>query len=105
MKLITQALKERFVQIGSQEHADYPLVLVRLFNPCGGGTWLLTEHFPDSNTAFGYVAGLFPHSDEWGYSSISELEALRCPPLGLPLERDLYFEELPFSELKERGVQ
>lgn len=105
MKLITQALKERFAHIGRQEHVDDPLVLVRIFNPCGGGTWLLTEYFPDSNTAFGYVTGLFPDSDEWGYCSISELEALRCPPLGLPLERDLHFEECPFSELKERGFQ
>jgi len=29
---------------------------------------------------------------ELGYVSQSELEGLRFPPLGLPVERDLFFE-------------
>jgi len=37
--------------------------------------------------------------DEFGYFSIHELESLRLP-LGLKIERDLYFDEIPFNDLK-----
>jgi hypothetical protein len=41
---------------------------------------------------FGYVVSpLGPDCDELGYFSLSELQELRFPPYGLPIERDLYF--------------
>lgn len=35
--------------------------------------------------------------EEWGYFVLSELSEARGP-LGLPIERDLYFKPGPFSE-------
>ena len=101
---MTEALLARCAAIGSQEEVEDPLVLAKFFNPCGRGTWLLTEYFPSTHTAFGYVFGLFPGGDEWGYYSLDELEALSCPPLGLPIERDVHFTECRFSELKAKEV-
>jgi hypothetical protein len=39
--------------------------------------------------------------DEWGYFVLSELESARGP-LGLPIERDLYFEPAPFTKVMAR---
>ena len=97
MKLITDTLRDRFRQVGQQDIPD-PLVIAKFFNPSGSATWYATEYLPEDNICFGYVTGL--GDDEWGYFSIDELESLKCPPFGLPIERDLHFTEIPFSKLK-----
>lgn len=64
-------------------------VLVKYFNPCGSGTWLITEaeKQPDGDwKLFGYCHLL---EWEWGYLMLSYLENLRLP-FGLGIERDLY---------------
>lgn len=63
-------------------------VPVKLFNPCGGQTWYLTEYDPETWDAFGYVTGMA--CDELGYFNLDELNSLRGP-LGLGIERDLYW--------------
>lgn len=65
--------------------------VVKLF---GGGscTWLLSEIDPsDPDVAFG-LCDLGFGSPELGRVSISELAALRFPPFGLPIERDMYWK-------------
>ena len=103
MKLITKALKKRFEELGEQDVQD-PIVVCKFFNPCGSATWYCTAYFPEDNTCFGYVTGLVPGGDEWGYFSITELESVLCPPLNVPIERDLYFDECVFSKLQEKGL-
>jgi Protein of unknown function (DUF2958) len=49
---------------------------------------------------FGYVCGF---ENEFGYFRLSELEAARGP-LGLPIERDPYFEPTPVSKLQQAGL-
>ena len=44
---------------------------------------------------FGLVFG---HEREYGYFLLSELEEVRGP-LGLPIERDLYFKPKPLAEI------
>ena len=39
--------------------------------------------------------------EEWGYFVLSELESVRGP-LGLEIERDLYFEPGPFTQVMGR---
>ena len=63
----------------------------------GAGTWFATEYDPIRNHCFGYVSIFGDHCDEWGYFSIDELESVRLP-FGLRMERDLYWEEKPFSQ-------
>jgi hypothetical protein len=48
------------------------------------------------NECFGVVCGL---EREYGYFNLEELQGLRGP-LGLPLERDRYFEPMPVNLCK-----
>ena len=104
MSLLTEELLERFKELGSQEEVEDPIVVCKIFSPSGGATWYITEYLPDDRIFFCYVEGLSPNpwDDEWGYSSLDEMEAVRVPPFSLPLERDLHFEECRFSELDIR---
>jgi hypothetical protein len=99
MQLLTTTLEERFAMIGSQDEVDDPLVIAKFFNPNGAGTWLATEYDPESRTFFGYVSIFGDWNDEWGSFALDELEAYRGP-LGLGIERDLYWREQPFSAAK-----
>jgi hypothetical protein len=64
--------------------------VVKLFTPDGNATWLLTELDPNGEyLAFG-LCDLGLGEPEFGYVSLHELAVARGP-LGLPLERDLYF--------------
>ena len=64
---------------------------MRLFNPTGAGTWLLTELDPDHPDDYGFgLADLgmgFPELGEIGVGEISEFRGL----MGLGIERDMYF--------------
>ena len=77
------------------------MVSVKFFHPNSHWTWYATEGAPEDEDFifFGYVVGL---EKEWGYFALSELSAARGP-LGLPIERDLYFKPKPFSQIKEAG--
>ncbi len=97
MKLLTKAIYETLLANGSRQkpvrgsdqEIDFRPV-VKLFTPDAGGTWLLTELDPDDpDIAFG-LCDLGMGFPELGSVRISELRELRGP-LGLPVERDLYF--------------
>ena len=100
---MTKQLEKRFDQVGSQEEIKDPLVIAKFFNPTGAGTWYATEYDPESRTFFGYVTIFGDWNDEWGYFSLEELESIRGA-FGLGIERDLYFEEKPISEVVPKAV-
>ena len=90
MELITPEQRETLLANGARRGADH-VPVVKLFNPCGAGTWFVTELDPeDESIAFG-LADLGFHTPEVGSFSLSELEAFQGP-FGLGIERDLYFE-------------
>lgn len=68
-----------------------PFPVVKLFTPDAGATWLITEAYPDGKDLrlFG-LCHLGLSSPELGYVMLSEIEDVRGK-LGLPVERDLYF--------------
>lgn len=68
---------------------------VKFFTPTSAWTWYPTEYDGD-DLFFGLVAGF---EVELGYFSLSELEQVRGP-LGLLIERDLYFEPQSLRDLK-----
>ena len=72
------------------------LAPVKYFSPDGGWTWYASE-FDGEDVFFGLVAGL---DIEVGYFSLSELQAARGP-MGLRIERDLYYEPQTLAALKE----
>ncbi len=93
MKLFTKTQESKMRANAQSQTTDHRPV-VKLFNPCGSATWLLTELHED-NTAFGLCdLGLgFP---EIGYVSIKDLKSLalckyRANPMGLHIERDRHF--------------
>ncbi|MCY3824175.1 MAG: DUF2958 domain-containing protein [Nitrospinae bacterium] len=90
MELITSEQREQLLANGAKRGADHTPV-VKLFNPSGAGTWLVTELDPeDASIAFG-LADLGFGTPEIGSFSLQELQAFRGP-FGLGIERDLYFE-------------
>jgi hypothetical protein len=64
--------------------------IVKLFNPMGAATWLISELDEDGDTAFG-LCDLGHGSPELGYVSLAELASVRLS-LGLYIERDIHFE-------------
>ncbi|HIE38844.1 MAG TPA: DUF2958 domain-containing protein [Anaerolineae bacterium] len=78
------------------EGEDDPLVVIKLFTPDSNWTWYVIES--DGDTCFGLVCG---HAVEMGYFALSELRDVRGP-LGLRIERDLWWEPRPLSEVKDR---
>ena len=99
MKLLTKTIREQLLRNGrlraaregeGHDDADF-MPVVKLFTPDAACTWLLTEIDPDDyDIAFG-LCDLGMGCPELGSVSISELESVRGR-LGLPVERDLYFE-------------
>ena len=70
------------------------MALVKFFTPDAQWTWYASE-FDGKDIFFGLVSGL---EVELGYFSLSELQNI-IGPLGLPVERDLYFEPKTLKEL------
>lgn len=64
--------------------------VVKLFNPCGAATWLLSELDEDGDTAYG-LCDLGFGCPEFGYVSLEELATTKLR-LGLYIERDIHFE-------------
>ena len=101
MKLLTKALLNRFAQVGRQEDKRDPIVIAKFFNPTGAGTWYATEYDPKDRIFFGYVSIFGDWNDEWGYFSLDELKSFKGR-FGLGIERDLYFDEVPASQVITR---
>ena len=100
MELLPAELRERLPRLYSQESNPDPTVHLKFFTPDSNWTWFATEGEAreDDFLFFGYVCGF---EEEWGYFVLSELSEARGP-MGLPIERDLYFTPGPFSEVIKR---
>jgi hypothetical protein len=95
MKLLTQEIRKKLPPLYSQEDKGGKAVVhLKLFTPDSNWTWLATE-FDGEDTFFGLVEG---HEKELGYFSLKELESVRGA-LGLPIERDLYFQPKTLEEI------
>lgn len=105
-ELMTDELREQLPELGAHEELglDAPAP-VKYFTPDSGWTWYASE-YDGEDLLFGLVIGL---EIEFGYFSLSELRSARGP-LGLPIERDLYYTSRTLRELceqhrRERGEQ
>ena len=97
MKLLTKELEKKLPPLYSHDGlGDDAMAFVKIFTPDSNWTWYITERDPDTNECFGVVCGL---EREYGYFNLEELQGLRGP-LGLPLERDRYFEPMPVNLCK-----
>ena len=76
-------------------------IVVKVFNPYGGGTWYIMNQDPNDTDYLWGVVDL-GYGPEMGSISLRELQELRVPPFNLPLERDQGFYELTVTELYEK---
>ncbi|KKK76176.1 hypothetical protein LCGC14_2866300, partial [marine sediment metagenome] len=104
MKLLPKEIREQLPLLYSQEDKGGKAVVhLKMFTPDSNWTWLATEGEPVLDDAgseidfqfFGLVDGL---EKELGYFSLSELESVNGP-MGLPIERDLYFQPKTLEEI------
>ena len=95
MKLLTEEIRKKLPPLGSQAENMDPTIIVKFFCPWNHWTWYAYE-FDGEDTFFGYVKGDF---DEYGTFSLAELESV-VGPMGLTIERDIYFTEKPVSQCK-----
>ncbi|CAG0947546.1 hypothetical protein ANRL1_04254 [Anaerolineae bacterium] len=96
MKLMTNELRKKLPPLGATDGTDGQC-LVKYFTPDSNWTWFVQE-FDGSDLFFGAVAGM---EFELGYFRLSELEET-TGPLGLHIERDLYFKPTPLSEIRKQ---
>jgi hypothetical protein len=88
-KIMPEELRARMPALYSNEgKGKAAMVLLKVFDPCGRGTWYITELDQEDGTCFGYVVSpLGPGCDELGTSNLWEMGSTRNR-MGLPLERD-----------------
>ena len=95
MQLLTKEITTRLPFLYTQEDIEDSMVICKFFAVWTSWTWYAIE-FDGKDLFFGYVAG---HEAELGYFSLSELQSLKGP-MGLRIERDMYFRPCMLSEIK-----
>ena len=95
MKLITEEIKRVLPKLYEQDGKGFnAIAYIKFFTPDSNWIWYVTE-FDGNDIFFGLVDGF---EKELGYFSLSELQSVKGP-LGLKIERDLYFEPTILEEL------
>lgn len=98
MKLIPQEILDQIPRLYATENDADPIAWVKLFTPDSCWTWWILET-DGQDLCFGLVKGF---EVELGYFSITELESVHGP-LGLSIERDLYFQPAKLSIIKKEA--
>ena len=104
MKLLTEELRRKLPALYAQDgKGGKATVYTKLFTPDSGWSWWITEGSAIKDESghevdfqfFGLVQG---HEKELGYFNLAELEGV-TGPMGLPIERDLYWELKTLEEI------
>ena len=127
MKLLTKELEKKIPPLYSQENVKDPMVVAKFFFPAGSAAWWIIEgewkpemeYIEDSLVEtdeyvqfqtkdvgrdylmFGLCMLFTPQEAELGYVSLNELASV-TGPMGLKVERDMYWTPVPLSKVKER---
>jgi hypothetical protein len=105
-RLAANGAATREAQKAGRAEPDH-VPVVKVFNPYGGATWLLTESDPDEPDRLFGLCDLGFGEPELGYVLRSEIEELRIRIGGhdLPLERDLFFKTIEPLSVHTREAQ
>jgi len=104
MKLLPKEVREQLPPLYSQDgKGGKAVVHLKFFTPSSSWTWYATEGEPELDESgkevdFKFFGLVFGHEREFGYFLLSELEEVRGP-MGLPIERDLYFKPKTLEEI------
>lgn len=100
--LFPEWLRAQVPDLGAARYARDPTLRCKYLTPDSNWRWYVIEAGRCEDTAgnpdvlfWGFVEGI---EHEFGYFSLNELASVRGP-LGLPVERDLYFEPKPTSQI------
>ena len=88
--LMPDHIRARLLANGAAEAGADPVPVVKFFNPCGAGTWLITEMMADEPGILFGLCDLGMECPELGTVLLSELQSVKGL-LGLGIERDLWF--------------
>lgn len=98
-KMLTKEILKKVPNLYSQDGKGLEAIAyAKFFNPCGDGTWFMSEYNPEDGRAFGLV--MMNGEAELGYFSILELEAVTLK-FGLYIERDIHFQPKSLAECKK----
>ena len=89
MLLVTAAIRRRLVRNGRDRDADQVPIL-KVFDPCGAATWLITQMDPDEQRLLFGLCDLGMGFPEIGHVDLLEMQIAKGA-LGIGLERDMYF--------------
>ena len=98
--LLTQELKDRFLKVGDQRDESDPIIVAHFFNPGWAWDWYAFSYDDVDQIFVWYVSIFRDRNDECWSFSLQELQNYRWP-LGLGIERDRFWKEIPFSSLKK----
>jgi len=100
-KLFTKEIDNKlFSQYKLGNDLKNQMVVAKIFNPYGNGTFYLLNSDPSDPDYIWAIVNLF--EIEVGSVSRESLEMMKVPPFGLNLERDIYFQPINASELLSR---
>lgn len=101
MELMTEEIQKILPPLYSQEEVEDPICVLKYFTPDAGWTWYIVEGEKQENDwlFFSKVISPICPEGELGYVKLSELKSVRGG-LGLPVERDLYFDPKPIGQCK-----
>ena len=97
MKIITKPIEKAFEKQGDTSQLEMKdiFIIMKLFNPCGAGTWYLYEKLDDD--VYMCFANLGdPMMAEIGTVSMNEILSYRGM-FGLGIERDMHFESMKMT--------
>ena len=98
MKLMTKAIQEQAEKQYDEGSDMEQNVVAKYFDPMGSWKWFLMNKKKDDSYCWGIVKGF---EVEMGSFSIDELESIKLP-LGMKIERDLYFEPMKAKDVWDR---
>ncbi|MBQ9639144.1 MAG: DUF2958 domain-containing protein [Bacteroidales bacterium] len=92
MQLLTKSIEKALTKtpLYSQENNPDPKIIVKFFNPCGIGTWYITEGEKQDDGDWLLFGLCCMQQPELGYVLLSDLQKQRSA-YGLTIERDRYF--------------
>ena len=89
-------IRERLPRLRATEGGYDPIAQAKYFTPDSSWTWYALEFDPEEEVFFGLVQGF---AEEFGPFTLAELQTARGP-MGLRIERDLFFRPTPVSRLR-----
>ena len=104
MNLLTKAIEKKLLKNNKKSledtdgSIDYDKVVVKWFNPSGEATWWV-HSMNENGLCFGVAQMFGRDTREYGYFDINEIKEIKCPPFGLPIERDMYYTPETFEEI------